>query len=71
LNKMANIVVAAVISLGVLGTWPKDADDILFGIFQLAGLLAIVASCLRWHDESPGHEPEGPVSPRSDRRWGH
>ena len=37
-------------ALGVLGTWPEDPDDIVFGIFQLVGLTAIVVICRRWHD---------------------
>jgi hypothetical protein len=37
-------------ALGVVAIWPKDADDIVFGTFQLVGLATIVIICGRWHD---------------------
>lgn len=50
ISRVANVVVAAVMALGVVVLWPKDADDIVFGTFQLVGLAAIVIICVRWHD---------------------
>ena len=49
ISRVANTVVAVLMALGVVGVWPKDADDIVFGIFQLVALAAIVIICHRWH----------------------
>lgn len=46
-NRVANVVVAVVMSAGLLGTWPKDGDDLVFGGFQLLALLAVVAIAIR------------------------
>lgn len=56
-NRIANIIVAAVMALGVAGTWPKDADDIIFGIFQLASLAFIAAISLRWQHDNVSNGP--------------
>ena len=44
-------------ALGVAGTWPKDADDIVFGIFQLASLTVIAVISLRWQHDNASSEP--------------
>ena len=55
-NRVANVVVAVVMSAGLLGTWPKDGDDLIFGAFQLLGLLAIIVIGIRGRLLS-GHDP--------------
>jgi hypothetical protein len=57
INRVANIIVATVMALGVAGTWPKDADDIVFGTFQLAGLALIAVISLRWQHDNVSNEP--------------
>ncbi len=57
INRVANIIVATVMALGVAGTWPKDADDIVFGIFQLASLTVIAVISLRWKHDNASNEP--------------
>ena len=47
-NRVANSVTAIAVAAGLLGLWPKDADDIVFGAFQLVGLAAIIVLSLRW-----------------------
>lgn len=49
-NRIANRIVAALMVLGVLGFWPKDGDDYIFGAFQLAALALIGVICHRWVD---------------------
>lgn len=49
-NRMANRISAAVTALGILAIWPKDGDDLVFGVFQLAALVAIGVICHRWAD---------------------
>lgn len=56
-NRLANIMVAAIMAMGVAGTWPKDADDIIFGIFQLASLAFIAVISYRWSNDDATHEP--------------
>ncbi|MDH4277688.1 MAG: DUF6326 family protein [Acidimicrobiia bacterium] len=56
-NRLANIMVAAIMAMGVAGTWPKDADDIVFGIFQLASLAFIAVISYRWSNDDAPHEP--------------
>jgi hypothetical protein len=56
-NRLANIMVAAIMAMGLAGTWPKDADDIVFGIFQLASLAFIAVISYRWSNDDATHEP--------------
>jgi hypothetical protein len=69
ISRVANTGVAAIMALGVVGVWPKDADDIVFGIFQLVGLAAIVIICHRWHhididsNTSATNQPPQPATP--------
>ena len=53
--RISNIVGAALMGLGVLSIWPKDADDYVFGGFQLIAITAIIAIAARW---SADHESE-------------
>lgn len=56
-NRLANIMVAAIMAMAVAGTWPKDADDIVFGIFQLVSLAFIAVISYRWSNDDATHEP--------------
>ena len=47
-NRRVNVVAAAMMTSGVLASWPKDPDDLVFGAFQLIGVALIVAICARW-----------------------
>ncbi|MGB5756591.1 MAG: DUF6326 family protein [Acidimicrobiales bacterium] len=60
MNRVANIVAAVVLALGLLGIWPKDADDIVFGLFQLVGLAGIVVICYRWQPDDRDTDTIGP-----------
>ena len=50
-NRIANRVAAALTAIGILAIWPKDGDDLVFGVFQLAALTAIGAICHRWSSD--------------------
>lgn len=41
--RRANTIVAVVVAMGIAASWPKDADDVVFAVFQLLALGAIVA----------------------------
>lgn len=47
-NRIVNFVATGFTTLGTLAIWPKDPDDIAFGLFQLAGVALVVAICVRW-----------------------
>lgn len=49
-NRVANIAVAAIVLAGVWTSWPKDGDDLVFGVMMSIGLGAIVALSVRWRD---------------------
>ena len=53
INRVANAVVAAAVALGLLATWPKDADDLVFGAFQMIGLVAVVLISIRGRFSEP------------------
>jgi hypothetical protein len=55
-SRIANITVAIAVSIGLLATWPKDGDDLVFGAFQLAGLAGIALVSLRWRPEQQSGE---------------
>lgn len=60
--RWTNIAVAALTAVSAADTWPKDADDIVFALVQLVGLLAIVALAWTWPDPGlPGgaRDPTG------------
>ena len=50
-NRIVNVVAATMMAAGVLASWPKDPDDLVFGAFQLIGVALIVAVCARWRDD--------------------
>lgn len=52
-NRRANYAAAAMMASGVLVTWPKDPDDLVFGASMIIGLGLIVAICVRWREEAP------------------
>ena len=47
-SRWANAIGSAMMISGVLVSWPKDPDDLIFGTVQLAGAVAVMAICLRW-----------------------
>ncbi len=47
-NRGVNYVAAAMMISGVLSSWPKDPDDLVFGSVQLLGSIVVVAICIRW-----------------------
>ncbi len=47
-NRWANTIGAAMMIAGVLVSWPKDPDDLIFGALQVAGSALIIVTCLRW-----------------------
>ncbi|MFK8023201.1 MAG: hypothetical protein AB8G26_04480 [Ilumatobacter sp.] len=47
-NRWANALGSAMMISGVLASWPKDADDLIFGAIQLAGALTVMTICVRW-----------------------
>jgi hypothetical protein len=64
-NRRVNVVAAALMASGVLASWPKDPDDLLFGAVQLMGVALVVTICARWRDDvdssaehaTPAHQP--------------
>ncbi|MEO0492059.1 MAG: DUF6326 family protein [Actinomycetota bacterium] len=51
-NRIANRAASVITAAGILAIWPKDADDLVFGVFQLAALAAIGVICHRWTDDT-------------------
>jgi len=49
-SRWANGIGSVMMISGVLVSWPKDPDDLIFGAVQLAGSVAVMAICLRWTD---------------------
>lgn len=49
-NRRVNVVAAVLMTIGVLASWPKDPDDLVFGAFQLFGAAVVVAVCADWRD---------------------
>ena len=47
-NRWANVIGSLMMISGVLVSWPKDPDDLIFGTVQLAGAVAVMAICVRW-----------------------
>lgn len=64
-NRRVNFVAAAFMALGVLASWPKDSDDLLFGAVQLLGVGLIVMLCARWRDPHSPPKPDTSARPRS------
>lgn len=50
-NRRVNTVGAVFMIGGVLGLWPKDADDYVFGAVQILGAALVLAICHRWTDD--------------------
>lgn len=54
-NRVVNVLAAIMMISGVLASWPKDADDLVFGAFQIAGSALVMSISVRWkQDESSG-----------------
>ena len=68
-NRLANIAISVLTGASVVGTWPKDADDIAFAVFATIGLLAIIAYSWTWQPRPVPPEPMDHVerSELSDR----
>ena len=47
-SRWANAIGSVMMISGVLVSWPKDPDDLIFGTVQLAGAVAVMAICVRW-----------------------
>ncbi len=47
-NRLVNVIASLLMMAGVLASWPKDPDDLVFGGFQVAGALLVVVICARW-----------------------
>ena len=47
-NRFANVTASLMMASGVLLSWPKDPDDVIFGSVQLAGALLVLVICARW-----------------------
>jgi hypothetical protein len=47
-SRWANAIGAVMMASGVLVSWPKDPDDLIFGAIQLAGAVTVMAICVRW-----------------------
>lgn len=53
-NRIVNVVAGLMMIGGVLASWPKDPDDVVFGTVQVVGAALVVAICARWRaDRSP------------------
>ncbi len=50
----------------VVGSWPKDADDIVFAIFATIGLVAIIAYSWTWQPGPASPEPTDHVAANAD-----
>lgn len=49
-SRWANAIGSVMMISGVLVSWPKDPDDLIFGAIQLAGAVAVMVICVRWTD---------------------
>lgn len=47
-NRVANVTASLMMMSGVLLSWPKDPDDLIFGAIQLAGAILVLVICIRW-----------------------
>ncbi len=52
-NRRVNFVAAAMMIAGVMASWPKDPDDLVFGAFQVTGAVIITVIAARWKDDEP------------------
>ncbi|MEL6985342.1 MAG: hypothetical protein AAFO29_23115 [Actinomycetota bacterium] len=52
-NRVANVAASLMMMSGVLLSWPKDPDDLIFGSVQLAGAVIALAICVRWTQDRP------------------
>ena len=55
---------AVMMSSGILVTWPKDPDDLIFGALMLAGALAVLVISVRWSDRPAVDSTEIPPGAR-------
>lgn len=60
-SRPLNIVAGLLMAVQIAATWPKDADDLVFSAFQLAGLALLVALAWQW---------PGPAAEKSDKAEG-
>lgn len=49
-NRIVNALAAVLMIGGVLAIWPKDPDDYVFGAFQIAGAVWVLAIVGRWNE---------------------
>lgn len=47
-NRAVNVAASLMMISGVLVSWPKDPDDLIFGTLQVAGSALVLAICARW-----------------------
>jgi len=47
-NRAANVIASLMMISGVLLSWPKDTDDLIFGALQVLGSVLVIAVCARW-----------------------
>lgn len=50
-NRVVNVAASLMMMSGVLVSWPKDPDDLIFGSVQLAGAILVLVMCARWTDD--------------------
>ena len=65
-NRLANIAISVMTGATVVGSWPKDADDIVFAIFATIGLVAIIAYSWTWQTRPASPEPTDHVAANAD-----
>ncbi len=52
-NRVVNIVGAIMMISGVLASWPKDPDDLVFGTVQIVGSALAIFISVRWKQDEP------------------
>ena len=67
-NRVVNVAASLMMISGVLVSWPKDPDDLIFGALQVAGSALVLAICARWTaDPDRLHRDSTNSAPAIDR----
>ncbi len=67
-NRIVNVLAGLMMIGGVASLWPKDPDDLVFGVAQIVGSALVLWICARWRSDSESTLTLGMSPPAVVRR---